>query len=142
MARKFLIALTVVVWTLALTEMTRADTLTIHIEDVHVAEGTLMLQVMGSTAEFADEAPATAAFQQKAQKGPMSYTVTLPPGTYALRVMHDVNDNGKLDANFVGIPSEPWAFSNNATGNFGPPEWSDVQFIVDGDTTQQLKLNK
>lgn len=141
MARKFLISLNFVIWALALTEMTRADTLTINIEDVHTDEGTLMLQVMANTEEFEGASP-TAAVMQRAQKGPMSYTVTLPPGTYALRVMHDVNGNGELDTNFVGIPNEPWAFSNNATGNFGPPTWEDVKFTVEGDTTQALRLNK
>ena len=37
----------------------------------------------------------------------------LPAGKYAVQVMHDENDNGKLDANFMGIPIEGYGFSNN-----------------------------
>ncbi|MEO9871309.1 DUF2141 domain-containing protein [Ekhidna sp.] len=57
----------------------------------------------------------------------------LGEGTYAVSIFHDVNDNGKLDSNFMGIPSEPYAFSNNAKGMFGPPSFEDCQFeIKDG----------
>src|SRR5690625_5362046 len=37
----------------------------------------------------------------------------LPPGDYALLIYHDENRNGELDQNFVGIPREPIALSNN-----------------------------
>ncbi len=37
----------------------------------------------------------------------------LQPGTYAVRLMHDENDNGKLDRNLVGMPTEGYGFSNN-----------------------------
>ncbi len=37
----------------------------------------------------------------------------LAPGRYGLMVMHDENDNGKLDSNLLGIPQEGYGFSNN-----------------------------
>lgn len=56
----------------------------------------------------------------------------LKEGPYAISIFHDVNDNGKLDANFMGIPNEPYAFSNNAKGMFGPPKFEDCRFdLVD-----------
>jgi uncharacterized protein (DUF2141 family) len=36
----------------------------------------------------------------------------IPPGTYALAVIHDENMNGKLDTNFLGMPKEGYGFSN------------------------------
>ena len=36
----------------------------------------------------------------------------IPPGTYALAVIHDENMNGKLDTNFLGVPKEGYGFSN------------------------------
>lgn len=141
MRRKILVSFATMVWLLAIAEMVRADTLSITIENVHKAEGTLMLQIL-TEEEFSGNATPTAAFMQRATAGEMLYTATLPKGVYALRVMHDLNDNGELDANFVGIPSEPWAFSNNATGNFGPPSWEDVRFEVDGTVSQSIRLNK
>ena len=43
----------------------------------------------------------------------MFHFSNLPPGTYAAKVMHDENDNGKLDTNFMGMPIEGYGFSNN-----------------------------
>jgi uncharacterized protein (DUF2141 family) len=37
----------------------------------------------------------------------------LAPGTYAFAVIHDENENHKLDRNFLGIPKEGFGFANN-----------------------------
>ena len=55
---------------------------------------------------------------------------SLPSGTYAIRYFHDVDGDGELDTNLMGIPSEPFGFSNNARGNFGPASWADSAFSV------------
>lgn len=57
----------------------------------------------------------------------------LPKGIYAVSSFHDQNDNGKLDTNWVGIPKEPNACSNNATGSFGPPKFKDAKFEIKKD---------
>jgi uncharacterized protein (DUF2141 family) len=57
----------------------------------------------------------------------------LPPGTYAVAIAQDVNDNGKIDANFIGIPKEPVGVSNDAKGRFGPPKFEDAKFTFSGD---------
>ncbi len=49
-------------------------------------------------------------------------------GTYAISVWHDIDDNGTLDTNFLGIPKEPVGASNNATGRFGPPKFEKAAF--------------
>jgi len=58
----------------------------------------------------------------------------LPFGIYAIKVFHDENNNGELDTNFLGIPSEDYGFSNNAKGSFGPASWEDAQFKFDKDS--------
>jgi len=45
-------------------------------------------------------------------------------------VFHDENGNGKNDRNFLGIPKEPYGFSNNARRKFGPPTWTEAKFAV------------
>ena len=55
---------------------------------------------------------------------------------YAIRMYHDVNDNGELDTNLMGIPSEPFAFSNNAQGRFGPAAWDDAVFEIGADAVR------
>jgi uncharacterized protein (DUF2141 family) len=56
----------------------------------------------------------------------------IPPGTYAMVVIHDSNMNGKLDSNFLGIPTEGYGFSNNAKGLVSAPSFSAASFPYDG----------
>ena len=118
-----------------------AETLTIVIEDIRVASGTIQVQVQASEAQF-DNGGAVAQFREAASAGSMTLVATdLPPGEYAIRIMHDVNGNDELDANFVGMPTEPYAFSNNAKGRFGPASWADASFTLAGEVTQVITLN-
>ena len=55
----------------------------------------------------------------------------VPMGVYAVSLFVDINENGALDTNWMGIPKEPYAFSNNAKGKFGPPEFKDARFLID-----------
>jgi len=58
----------------------------------------------------------------------------IPPGRYALAVIHDENMNGKLDTNALGIPTEGYGFSNDVKGLFGAPAFSAASFAYDGRT--------
>jgi uncharacterized protein (DUF2141 family) len=65
----------------------------------------------------------------------------LPEGEYGLSVIHDENDNGELDSNFMGIPKEGFAFGNDAMGTFGPPSYNDAKIKVDfKNVTQLIKM--
>ena len=117
-----------------------SDTLTIVVEDIRDASGTVQVQVLGTRAQFEGDG-AVMQLLEPAAEGSLSLTVdSLPPGEYAIRVMHDVNGNEQLDANFVGMPTEPYAFSNNAKGRFGPAKWEDARFALEGDVTQVIRL--
>jgi uncharacterized protein (DUF2141 family) len=55
------------------------------------------------------------------------------PGVYALALLHDENENGRLDRNLVGIPEEGIGASNDAADRLGPPRFEDAKFeIVEG----------
>lgn len=54
----------------------------------------------------------------------------VPPGTYAVVAYHDENNNGHVDRNFLGIPTEAVGFSRDAPVHFGPPSWDDAAFVV------------
>lgn len=57
----------------------------------------------------------------------------LVEGDYAVSIHHDENGNGKFDTNAIGIPLEPFGFSNDASGNFGPPTFEQAKFRLDGE---------
>jgi len=60
----------------------------------------------------------------------------VPYGDYGIAVFHDENKNGKMDKNLLGIPLEPYGFSNNVRVVFGPPAWEKSKFAVKGSTTE------
>lgn len=64
----------------------------------------------------------------------------LSPGNYSVEAFHDQNNNGKLDTNPFGIPREPYGFSNNVRGSFGPPDFELTLFQVSGMTTTKIRI--
>ena len=66
----------------------------------------------------------------------------LPPGRYAVMAYHDRNADGRLNTLPVGMPTEPYGFSNDARGMFGPPPWRSASFEVAGgrETRQAIRL--
>jgi uncharacterized protein (DUF2141 family) len=56
----------------------------------------------------------------------------LAPGTYALVTFHDENSNGKFDRNWLGLPKEGFAFSNNVRPVFSPPSFKAAAFDYAG----------
>jgi uncharacterized protein (DUF2141 family) len=61
-------------------------------------------------------------------------------GTYAIACFHDENNNGKLDTNFFGKPTEGTGASNDARGSLGPPKFRDAKFAVDGNKTINITI--
>jgi uncharacterized protein (DUF2141 family) len=61
----------------------------------------------------------------------VSFTITeIPVGRYAISVLHDENDNDKMETDLIGRPKEGYGFSRNARGKFGPPGFDDAAFDV------------
>lgn len=128
---------------ISLTANAAAETLDVQISDVRASTGNVMIAIVAGADGFADKTPPVASLILPAHNDTVTFTTNaLPAGEYAIRVMHDVNGNGELDANFVGIPTEPYGFSNDASGSFGPPKWEAARFSmgVDG-AVQRIRLN-
>jgi uncharacterized protein (DUF2141 family) len=51
-----------------------------------------------------------------------------PPGEYGLSIDQDINDDGRLARNFIGLPKEPAGLSNNLRPRFSPPRFTDARF--------------
>lgn len=64
----------------------------------------------------------------------------LPPGDYALMVLHDENGNARMDTMF-GIPREGVGFSRNPVLRMGPPAFQAVRFpVMDAPIAQSVRL--
>ena len=64
----------------------------------------------------------------------------LKPGTYAISAFHDVNGNGKLDTNVLGLPTEKYGFGNDAMGAFGPPTFKAASVTI-GPENRSIVIN-
>lgn len=60
----------------------------------------------------------------------------IPYGDYGIAVLHDENKNGKMDNNVLGMPKEPYGFSNNLRVTFRAPKWDRGKFAVRNPTTE------
>lgn len=65
----------------------------------------------------------------------LTYTLPLAPGEWAIALTQDLNENDLVDRNMLGIPTEPFAFSNNVHPRFRVPTFADCQFTVSGRKT-------
>lgn len=62
------------------------------------------------------------------------------PGTYAILVLHDENDNKRMDFEVNGMPKEDYAMSNNPM-SFGPPQFNEAKFeVTDKDLNLELRF--
>ena len=60
------------------------------------------------------------------------------PGTYGIVVLHDKNDNKRMDFEPSGMPKEAFGVSNNVMV-MGPPQWNDAKFEV-ADTPIEMEI--
>lgn len=66
----------------------------------------------------------------------------IPPGTYALAVIHDENMDGKLGTNWLGVPREGYGFSSGAKASMGAPSFEAARFSYDGQNLEMtIRLN-
>lgn len=106
--------------------------LTLTITGLRSEKGQVKVAVFNSPEKWLGEEPvysATVAVNAKTVTWKLN---EIAHGEYGIAVFHDENKNGKMDKNFVGIPLEPYGFSNNVRVTFGPPKWERAKFVVKG----------
>ncbi len=114
-------------------------TVTITVVNASSDEGQLIVSAYNSKKTWLKKA---AAEESVAITGDgATIEMQLPAGDYAFQVFHDLDGNGKMKTNFIGIPKEPTGVSNEAKGKFGPPKFKDAAIAVgDEPVTIELKL--
>jgi uncharacterized protein (DUF2141 family) len=111
----------------------QAADLTIIVNNVQQDAGQVMLGLFNSAEGFPKTISqgALAPAKERSATGQVRIVLKgLAPGQYAATAFHDLDSNGKLNANFMGLPTEPYGFSNDARGNFGPPAFKDAAITL------------
>ncbi|MEL6661733.1 MAG: DUF2141 domain-containing protein [Pseudomonadota bacterium] len=120
-----------------------ADTasLTVTLTNIENTTGTIRLGVFAGEEDYENGGGVTGA---NVSVDASTETVTidgLTPGTYAIKLYHDVDDDGEMDTNPFGMPTEPFGFSNDARGRFGPAKWADAKFdLTSGENAHAIKV--
>lgn len=106
-----------------------------HIEGIQLGEqdqtnGTLYIQLFNGEENYQQSKPVVATMVKPTSDIAVVNFPNLEAGEYALRFFHDQNDNGELETNLFGLPTEGYGYSNNAKPNFGPVSYEQVKFTI------------
>lgn len=118
--------------------------LIINLDGMQNTNGKINLALYNSSGSFNNPDKAFSELFLNCTGSNMIITIdSIVPGDYAFAIFHDENDNQQLDQNWLNIPTEGFAFSNNAMGTFGPPNWSQSKISIPNSstTTQNITLN-
>jgi uncharacterized protein (DUF2141 family) len=103
--------------------------LTVRVTHLSNDKGRVAVALFASAADFPKQERALLGQLARISQRRASVTFRdLRPGTYAVAVLHDENENSKMDFNFLGMPLEGYGFSNDASAMFGPPSFEDAAF--------------
>ena len=107
--------------------------------DTGASTGAVMVALFDSEAAYRSNRP-VARTAIPASGRVVAEFAGLPAGDYAVKAFHDVNGDGEMNVNPFGLPTEPYAFSNNAVGNMGPARWAQARVSVSGPTAQTINI--
>jgi uncharacterized protein (DUF2141 family) len=118
---------------------------TVTVEGIPSPDGLIYASLFSSAEGFPRERGLAIANQSVPASDASNGTLVLkflevPAGVFAISIMHDANANGKLDTNFMGIPSEDYGFSQNPNSMFGPPPFDKAAVSLAAGETQQLVI--
>lgn len=115
--------------------------LTLTISNIKHIEGSLRIAIFNEGERFLELGQAYRTISVEVNNNSEVVVIKdLPVGTYAVSLYHDINSNDKCDRNFLGIPKEPYAFSNNFKPKFSAPSFEDCKFEFTTDDSQNIDL--
>lgn len=122
-----MLRLATVLAALGIASSASAATLVIRAEGVASAQGMILAGICDRSFE---EATCPYRDREPAKAGTVELRVTnMKPGAYAIAVFHDLNGDGQLGRNFIGLPNEPYGFSNDV-GRRGAPNFREALIEV------------
>ena len=119
-------------------------TLEVTINNVKNNKGVILLALFNGEDGFPGQSENAFKSEKVAANAKVTRIVfeNIPQGTYAIAVFHDENDNGVLDKNMLGIPTEGYGSSNNQKKLFRTPNFNECKFKVGkSQVTQKIELN-
>lgn len=116
------------------------STLAVDLEGLRNEKGTMYCSLFNAPEGFPGPSPIVngARELQPSQKPLHVSWENLPAGKYAVTCQHDEDDDGTLDANFLGIPTEGYGVTNNIYPSNRAPSFDEAK--VDLTDAQQASF--
>ena len=122
---------------IAMAQESTGAQITVTIDNITNDEGKVLAGL--HTAETFMKGPGIQNLESKIENGKVVLTFTnVAPGTYAIMVLHDANENNRMDYEANGMPKESYGMSGNDM-SFGPPSFTASKFEV-GDKDLELSI--
>jgi outer membrane protein len=102
-------------------------------------DGTIVVRLYDSASAFADFRDPAVEKVFTIDGSDIFVIEDVPGGEYALVLYYDENANGRLDQNFIGIPTEPVGLANRYQPK-GPPSYDRASFMVDEGERKQIAV--
>ena len=123
-------------------EASSTSTLSATVGPTRTSNGSLACRLYASGDGFPRTATGTVTQRVKVANGSARCVFEkLTPGTYAVMVHHDENDNRKMDKNLLGMPLEGYGASNNRTHALSAPTWDESKVVVEAGKTRSLAIS-
>lgn len=135
------ISLLFVFCVLSLNSFAQNYALIINVTNIKKAKGTMEIGLFTDTNGFPDEGTQQKKYFFTVNNLSETFEIkNIKKGEYAIAIYHDENEDGKCNRNFIGMPKEPYGFSNNYRPRFSAPDFDDCRFYLRSDTTISIKL--
>ncbi len=110
------------------------------VDNIRKAKGTIVADLHDEKPEdFLRGSRALIRIRVPASEGQTKFCIPIDePGTYAVGIYHDRNDNWKFDKNFLGIPKEAFGLSNNPRYGLSRPKLEEAAFEVPQDGAETV----
>jgi uncharacterized protein (DUF2141 family) len=118
--------------------------LTVNVSNLESPNAPVVMGIYGTQNKFPDAKDQLKEYRFKPKNGKLTAKIEdLTYGEFALAIYQDVNSDGKIDKNFIGIPEEPYGFSNNYKPTVKAPSFKDCRFEYNEQTnTVNISLIK
>ena len=115
--------------------------LIIKVENIEVLKGDIRIGIFNSNEKFLNQGRSFSEYKVADTDTTETIIIDdLPKGEYAFIMYHDKNDDGKMNRNFIGIPKEPFGFSNNVRPKLSKPTFEECKFILDKNLVLHIRL--
>lgn len=114
--------------------------LTVQITNIASEDGQIILAIYNSSENY-DKRIAFQEVKLKPEIDTVIFETNVPDGEYLVMLVHDINNNGKLDTSFIGMPKEPVGLSNY-DGKGIPGKFKKHKFSVNENTEIIIPLKK